>query len=84
VVIYDRPEIREGALRPRAPIAPERPPLILTREEEQAFIEFSERASLWSDARKEELVASLAPVLGVSGREGVLRALAIGAWIRDS
>ena len=84
VVIYDRPETREGALRPRAPIAPERPPLLLTREEEQAFIEFSERASLWSDARKEELVAPLAPVLGVTGREAVLRALAIGAWIRDS
>jgi uncharacterized RDD family membrane protein YckC len=84
VVIYDRQEIREGLLKSRSPIAPERPPLLLTREEEQAFIEFAERASLWSDSRKEEVVAPLAAILGVSGREGVLRALAIGAWIRDS
>jgi hypothetical protein len=84
LVIYDRADERTDGARLRNPIVPQAPPLVLTREEQQAFMQFIERASTWSDARKEEMVASLGEVLGEDSRERVFRALAIGAWVRDS
>jgi uncharacterized RDD family membrane protein YckC len=84
VVIYDRESSRDEALRLRDPVTPTAPPVPLTREEQLAFMQFLERASLWSDARKEEMISPLAEPLGAKGREGVWKALSIGAWVRDS
>ncbi len=84
VVIYDRDRVPEAPVKLRNPILPKAPPVVLTREEQLAFMHFLERSALWSDARKEELVAPLQEVLGASGREGVAQALSIGVWVRDS
>ncbi len=84
VVVYAREEFLEGVTRLREGVIPAAPPMVLTREEQMAFIQFSERASSWSDARKEEMVAPLAPLLGVRGRDCVVRALAVGMWLRES
>jgi uncharacterized RDD family membrane protein YckC len=84
VVVYAREEFLTHTARLRADVTPIAPPLVLTREEQQAFIQFSERAPTWSDARKEEMVTPLAPLLGAGGREGVMRALAVGVWLRES
>lgn len=84
LVVYDQKDAFDDAGRLRNPVTPVAPPIPLTREEQLAFMQFLERASLWSDARKEEMVAPLAESLGVKGREGVWKALSIGAWVRDS
>ncbi len=84
VVVYAQEEFLDGVSRLRQTVTPAAPPMVLTREEQQAFIQFSERAPTWSDARKEEMVAPLAPLLGARGREGVVRALAVGVWLRES
>lgn len=84
VVIYAKADDRSDGSRLREPIVPQAPPVVLTREEQQAFMHFIERAATWSDARKAEMVSSLAEVLGTTDHERVTRALAIGAWVRDS
>jgi uncharacterized RDD family membrane protein YckC len=84
VVIYVQAPMREMAGNLRVTITPTAPPLVLTREEQQAFIQFTERAGNWSNARKEEIVEPIAALLGAQGRESVLRALSTGTWLRDS
>jgi len=84
LVVYDQKDAFDDTGRLRNPVTSVAPPIPLTREEQLAFMQFLERASLWSDARKEEMVAPLAETLGVKGREGVWKALSIGAWVRDS
>jgi uncharacterized RDD family membrane protein YckC len=83
VVIYDRPDA-DFTAKLRVDLKPAAPGFVLTREEQVAFVQFAERAATWSDSRKEELVKPLAEVLGVEGRNGVVRALEIGSWLRDS
>jgi uncharacterized RDD family membrane protein YckC len=84
LVVYDREKVQDDPSRLRNPVTPVAPPMPLTREEQLAFMQFLERASLWSDARKEEMIAALEEPLGAKGREGVWKALSIGAWVRDS
>jgi uncharacterized RDD family membrane protein YckC len=84
LVIYEQESTVDDPARLRNPVNPTPPPVALTREEQQAFMQFLERASLWSDARKEEMIASMSEPLGAAGREGVGKALSIGAWVRDS
>lgn len=84
LVVYDRSNVVDVSAALRVKIDPSAPGMVLTREEQLAFTQFAERAATWSDSRKEELAKPLAPVIGVGGREGVLRALGIGLWIRDS
>jgi uncharacterized RDD family membrane protein YckC len=84
IVIYDRDQTPDPAIHLRVPVVASPPPVALTREEQLAFIQFKDRAALWSDSRKEELADELAPVLGASGREGVLRALSVASWLRES
>jgi uncharacterized RDD family membrane protein YckC len=84
IVIYDRDTAIDPSSQLRVPVVAAAPPVVLTREEQLAFIQFKDRAALWSDSRKEELADELAPVLGAKGREGVLRALAIASWLRES
>ena len=84
IVVYDGESTFESATQLRVPVVATAPPLPLTREEQLAFIQFKDRAALWSDSRKEELADELAPVLGATGREGVLRALAVASWLRES
>ncbi len=83
LVIYDKPQVEFSAVNNvTVPAAP--PPFVLTREEQVAFIQFVERAPTWSDSRRQELVQPLAEILGVEGRPGVVRAMEIGTWLRDS
>ncbi len=84
VVVYVREEFLDVTAALRASVTPSAPPMVLTREEQQAFIQFSERASTWSDSRKMEMIEPLAPLLGAGGHEGVVRALAMGMWLRES
>jgi uncharacterized RDD family membrane protein YckC len=84
IVIYDRDSVIESSTQLRVPVVATAPPVVLTREEQLAFIQFKDRAALWSDSRKEELADELEPVLGAVGREGVLRALSVAAWLRES
>jgi uncharacterized RDD family membrane protein YckC len=66
------------------PVAHLAPRAVLSREEQSALVQFLDRAELWSPSRKEELVAHLQPLTGATGKEGVSRALSMGAWLRDS
>ncbi len=84
LVVYDRSSTGELNSALRVAVHPTAPGLVLTREEQLAFIQFTERAATWSDSRKEELASPIAAVIGATGREGVVRALGIGTWIRDS
>lgn len=83
MVIYDRSDFAtDKPMRWVAP--PVAPSAALSREEQLALVQFIERSELWSQSRKEELVAHLGPFIGETGPEGVVHTLAIGAWIRDS
>jgi hypothetical protein len=57
---------------------------VLSREEQSALVQFLDRAELWSASRKEELADHVQPLTGAKGKEGVSRALSMGAWLRDS
>lgn len=84
VVIYEKTDAPTVATPLRRPVVPAPPPAVLTREEQQALVQFLDRAELWTSSRREEMVAPLKPLVRADGAEGVTRALAIGAWIRDS
>lgn len=84
LVIYDRTAEFDHTAKLKLDISPAPPPLVLTREEQVAFIQFAERAPSWSDSRKEELAQPLAELLGVPGRESVIRIMQIGIWLRDT
>ena len=84
LVIYDNPTDFTLQTRLKHDISPAPPPIVLTREEQAAFIQFAERAPTWSDSRKEELVAPLAALLGEKDRQAVIRVIQIGTWLRDT
>lgn len=66
------------------PISHLAPRAVLNREEQFSLVQFLDRSELWSPSRKEELAAHLQPLTGATGKEGVNRALSMGAWLRDS
>jgi uncharacterized RDD family membrane protein YckC len=84
VVVYEKAEARSFATPLREPVVPAAPPVILSREEQQALVQFLDRASLWTESRREEMIDPIQGLVHASGTEGVKRALAMGAWIRDS
>jgi uncharacterized RDD family membrane protein YckC len=84
VVVYAKTDAPAVATRLRDPVAPTPPPAVLTREEQQALVQFIDRAELWSPSRREELVEPLQPLVRARGAEGVKRALSMGAYLRDS
>jgi hypothetical protein len=89
IVVYDsKPTKKEKAAfletMLKNPVAHLAPRAVLSREEQSALVQFLDRAELWSQSRKEELAAHLQPLTGATGREGVNRALSMGAWLRDS
>ena len=84
VVYADKPGAMEKTPLLRNPIAPVAPRVVLSREEQSALVQFLDRSETWSPSRKEELAAHLQPLTGATGRDGVKRALSMGAWLRDS
>jgi uncharacterized RDD family membrane protein YckC len=84
VVVYDKTDVPTRVPQLRQPVVPSPPPAVLSREEQQALVQFLDRAELWTPSRREEMVAPIKPLVRAGGEEGVKRALAIGAWIRDS
>ena len=83
VVIYDA-EDRSPA-PPTVPFQVEAlPPSVpLDREEQVAIASYMERVGTWSDERKVELAAHLAPVTGAAGTEGVHRVLGMAKWVHQ-
>jgi len=89
IVVYDsKPTKKEKAAYLQTmlmnPVAHLAPRAVLSREEQASLVQFLDRSELWSASRKEELAAHIEPLTGAKGREGVTRALSIGAWLRDS
>lgn len=84
VVVYEKTDAPAESTRLREPVVPAAPPAVLSREEQQALVQFLDRAELWTQSRREEMVEPIKPLVRAGGREGVTRALAMGAWLRDS
>jgi uncharacterized RDD family membrane protein YckC len=89
IVVYDSaPTKQEKAAflqtMLKNPVAHLAPRAVLSREEQSALVQFLDRSELWSPSRKEELADHLQPLTGATGKEGVGRALSMGAWLRDS
>lgn len=81
VVVYAEPkEKAKEAIKVNA--EPEAPPVVLTREEQAAFLQFLDRAPYWSDARKTELSNLLEPLHQRDGLPGLIKTCAIGVWLR--
>jgi uncharacterized RDD family membrane protein YckC len=83
VVIYARSEVRP-AIPLREDIKATPPGLPLTRADQLASVTYVERASLWSDERKEELANHVAPLTGATGRAAVDRLFSLARWIQRS
>jgi len=89
IVVYDtKPTKKEKAAFMQTllknPVAHLAPRAVLSREEQSALVQFLDRSELWSASRKEELADHVRPLTGATGKEGVSRALSMGAWLRDS
>jgi uncharacterized RDD family membrane protein YckC len=89
IVVYDtKPTKAEKAAVLQTllknPVAHLAPRAVLSREEQSALVQFLDRSELWSASRKEELADHVRSLTGATGKEGVSRALSMGAWLRDS
>lgn len=88
LVIYTNKEKLYPALlrraTPPAAVAPEAPPVLLSREEQSGIASFVERASLWSDDRRVELADILYPLTSRRGNAAVRRLVAFNNWLRRS
>jgi len=65
-------------------VAPEAPPVLLSREEQSGSARFVERAILWTDERRAELADILYPLTSRRGTEAVRRLVAFNNWLRRS
>lgn len=81
VVIYADPKPDKNAVL-QVNAEPVAPPLVLTRAEQAAMLQFLERAPQWSDARKTELTDLLEPLTGKTGLSGLLQTCSIGVWLQ--
>lgn len=59
------------------------PPVVLTREEQAALLQFLERAPLWADARRVELAALTEPLTHAPGMEGLRRLCGMALWLQE-
>jgi len=76
--IKGAPAQEAAALAPLAPACP------VTREEQEAIVNFSERLNDWSTARQAELANHAEPLTHATGERGIQKLLAIAQWIRTS
>ncbi|MCP3918545.1 MAG: RDD family protein [bacterium] len=58
------------------------PPVALAIDEQAALLEFDERSSNWTTARRKELANLLEPLTGAKGQEGLVRVHGMAAWAR--
>lgn len=73
-----QPVAEAPAITPLAPACP------VTREEQEAIVNFSERLNDWSTARQAELAAHAEPLTHATGDRGIQKLLAMAQWIRTS
>ncbi len=59
------------------------PPVVLTREEQAALLQFLERAPLWADERRLELASLTEPLTLAPGGEGLRRLCGMGLWLQE-
>lgn len=59
------------------------PPVMLTREEQAALLQFLERAPLWADARRLELSSLVEPLTQAAGMEGLRRLCGMALWLQE-
>lgn len=59
------------------------PPVLLTREEQAALLQFIERAPQWADERRLELSMLVEPLTQAQGMEGLRRLCGMAMWLRD-
>lgn len=78
VVVYAEPPLKVPRPAAARPIPP---PIALDVAEQRAIIDYSERASSWTDDRAEELAAVLVPVVGGSPRDAVHRLHGVARWL---
>lgn len=73
------------AQAPKVEIRAERraPPVVLTREEQAALLQFLERAPLWADARRLELASLTEPLTQATGMEGLRRLCGMALWLQE-
>lgn len=83
VVVYIREPDSYHRLRPPplGSLEPLAPAVALTREEQQAVVDFYQRASLWSDERKIELASRAGALAAPGGVEGVWKLWRMAAWL---
>lgn len=82
VVIYDRMPPLPVIATP-VPMAPMPLPVGLTADEIRALALFRERAVLWSEGRRVEIADQAAALTGTTGRDGVVRLLAMARWVQE-
>lgn len=83
VVVYVREPESYHRLRPPplGALEPLAPTVALSREEQQALVDFYQRASLWSDERKIELASRAGALAAPGGVEGVWKLWRMAAWL---
>lgn len=81
VVVYAEPKSDKSATL-QVNVEPMAPPMILTRVEQAALLQFLERAPQWSDARKTELTDLLEPLTGRTGLAGLTQTCSVGVWLQ--
>lgn len=59
------------------------PPVVLTREEQAALLQFIERAPQWADERRVELSTLVEPLTRAQGMEGLWRLYGMALWLQD-
>lgn len=59
------------------------PPVVLTREEQAALLQFIERAPHWSDERRVELANVVEPLTQSIGHEGLSRLCGMALWLQE-
>jgi uncharacterized RDD family membrane protein YckC len=65
-------------------VAPFAPRVALTKEEQEALLEFGARSRTWTKARAEELAGELEPLTEAVGAEGRQRVLGMARWIEGA
>lgn len=83
VVIYDQPFTVPFSGKTPSLTGAVIPPVALTRAEEAAIISFAERATVWSDERKNEIADVLSDVTGKKGPFATENVIQMGQWLNS-
>ena len=82
VVTYaDQAVVQTPASEVRAERRP--PPIVLSREEQAALMQFLERAPLWSEGRRIELSDLTSPLTQAEGQEGLRKLCGMALWLQE-